>query len=193
MGVAPYCEDGQWACTKGVVDDTCPEFIGDCSPNNPCGFGYSCVHSLKHPIPANDGVCRKGVVPRDGLIESCDPYGTIDSQQLVDEQVNLTGGLIKIAGRVGVTLNCANEACFGDNPCCNTCMANYMMEIKDPHNPARKLNLLIKTEAVPCMGTNCGISCTPLTVGETYRMWGLLEECQGQSNCTLLFMGACPL
>ncbi len=193
VGQSPTCEDGQWLCSDGVTDSSCPEFYGDCDLGVPCGYGYTCVQSLKHPIPADAGICRKGVFPRDGTVESCSAHGTIESQQLVDDQINLTGGLIKIAGRVGVTMNCSNEACFSDEPCCNTCMANYMLEVKDPYNPSRKVNLLIKTETVPCMGTNCGVSCTPMVVGETYRLWGLLENCQGQSHCTLLFMGACPL
>ena len=53
-GQAPTCKDGRWRCDGGVPSDGCTEYNGMvCDIKAPCGFGYTCVQSVTHPIPAD--------------------------------------------------------------------------------------------------------------------------------------------
>jgi len=148
---------------------------------------------MAHPVPADSGICRLGVVDRSDALESCSEVGMLESGNLVRNRDQFTGSLVKFTGRIGVTMKCGKNSCYSGDPCCKSCVANYMVELHDPTDPHTSMNVLVRTETLPCQGTNCSISCNPMTVGETYRVWGLLEECKGQSQCTLLYMGACML
>jgi len=191
-GVEPYCRDGRWYCEDGVPDTTCPDYGFFCDTASPCAGGYTCVHSMSHPIPADAGICRKGEVARDYDLESCSDLGAMSAKEFLGERDTLVGQIVKITGTVGVDVKCSKNAC-GEDACCNTCVGNYVIHMRDPDDAGQKTSLTIETETVACTGSTCDLGCAPLTVGNSYMVWGLLEDCQGQSSCNVLYMGGCPL
>lgn len=187
------CVNGHWECAGGVDSEVCPQFTGLCDLDSPCGHGYTCVQSSHHPVPSEQGICRKGGLERDVRLENCADWGTLWPSDLIHNHSALVGRVIKFAARVGVTLQCFSSACFGQGECCGDCVGNYATELTLPFGHASPLTMLIRTEGLACQGNPCDVSCSPLTVGETYRMWGVLSECSGSESCTFLLMGACPL
>lgn len=187
------CVNGHWECVGGVEASNCPNYSGLCAADKPCGYGYSCVQSAHHPVPAEQGTCRKGDLKGDARLENCADWGTLWPEQLIDNHQSLVGRVIKFAARVGVTVKCNDSACFGGSNCCGNCVGNYAAELKQPFGHNDPLRVLIQTEGLACAGNPCDVSCAPLTVGETYRMWGVLSDCSGVHQCTFLLMGACPL
>lgn len=188
----PRCDGGLWRCDAGIMDTACPAFEDPCTLASPCSLGYTCVKSMTHPVPSDAGICRKGTVLRDNRIESCQDFGVLSPSELAAGSGALVGGIVKFSGRVGMSLKCSKDACPKDSPCCNDCVGNYVVELVDPVDPAARVTMLVRTELLPCSGSNCDVSCTPLLIGDTYKLWGLLEGCTG-GQCTLLYMGACPL
>lgn len=192
IAAVPVCEDGLWRCEAGIVDTACPAFEDDCTLASPCSLGYTCVASMNHPVPADTGICRKGTVWRDNRIESCQDFGLLSPAELVAGKSELTGRIVKFSGRVGVSMKCGKDPCAKDSPCCNSCVGNYVVEVADFDDPTARVTMLVRTELLPCSGTNCDVSCSPLRVGDLYKLWGVLDGCAG-GQCTLLYMGACPL
>jgi len=188
--IAAHCKDGRWVCDGGVPADNCGVFAGACDPLGGCGYGYSCVKSMSHPIPSYSGICRKGIVPRNEAMETCSQAGTLSATEFLQAKTELTGQIVKFTGVVDVDFKCSQNGCAMDQ-CCNTCVGNFVVDMQDPVDPNISTAVTIRTETLACKGTNCEIACGPLTVGETYLFWGFLDSCLGQSNCTLLYMGSC--
>ncbi len=191
-GQLPYCQDGRWYCEKGVPDTTCPDFGEFCDIAAPCAGDYTCVKSIGHPIPADNGICRKGVVTRDYDLESCSDQGALTAAEFLSQRGQLMGKIVKIAGKIGADIKCSQYACSEDNACCNTCVGDYRIALRNPMDPRQETVVTLSTEALACKGNTCDVSCAPLTVGDSYMVWGLLDSCKGQSNCTIFYMGGCP-
>lgn len=191
-GQGPFCVDGKWRCDDGVPDTSCPDFQGLCDAPDGCGWGYTCVQSLSHPIPADAGICRKGIVDRDTTLEACSTDGLLAPTEFLDTRESLTGSIVKLAGTLDVRVKCSKNACGPSNPCCNACVGDYVIDVRDPDDPTREIGVTIAMDLVACGGNTCDVSCGPLDVGDTYVIWGLLDRCDGSSGCTLLHMGSCP-
>lgn len=190
-GTVAACVDGDWQCEAGFTADVCPSYQGACTEEIGCGSGYTCVRSLSHPVPATTGVCRKWEPVRDTVVESCDDVGITSVNQLWDNRVALSGEIVKVAGTLDYAVKCSKNPCSEDDPCCNSCKGHYVLDIADPVDPNVRLPLSIRTETMACGGTTCDVTCGPYQVGETYVMWGVLDECSSSSNCNLLLMGTC--
>ncbi len=192
--VEPECTNTGWRCRDSVDVSYCPDFADYCVPDEPCGAGYTCVKSVTYPVPVDDepGICRKGAITRRPDVEACRPDGTLDAAAFVSSHAENTGQIVKIAGELTVQMSCSSFACADDDPCCNTCLGNYVVELRDPANQKQWVDLVIDVGAPGCSGTTCDTSCGPLQPGDTYTIWGVLDSCQGLHRCTLLAMGSCP-
>lgn len=190
-GERPVCSGGKWRCEIGIPDNSCPNFTGPCTPNSPCGYGYTCVKSMNHAVPDVSGVCRKGELRRDSALESCSSFGNAGPGELLSNSKENQGQIVKVTGQVGVSLNCSDTPCIDGDPCCQSCAGNYVVGVINPLDPDDSVNVAVKTEVMSCAGTNCDVSCSPLLVGDTYTVWGVLDGCHG-AKCTLLYMGGCP-
>jgi hypothetical protein len=191
-GLEPTCSDGRWHCEGGVPSTQCPAFTGLCGDSAACGWGYHCVESLSHPVPADSGICRKGIVHRDYDVESCGPQGTIAPGEFLTQKQVYLGQVVKLSGTVDVDIKCSNNAC-GEDACCNACVGNYKIMVKDPAKPDHATAVTVSMQTLACNGTTCDVACGPLDVGGAYTVWGILDKCHGTERCTMLYMGGCPL
>ena len=191
---ATACVATGWKCWEGVNIDHCPDYGDYCTPESPCGAGYTCVKSVTYPVPVDDepGICRKGAITRRPEVEACRPDGILDAATFFTTQSENTGKIVKIAGELKVRWTCSNNVCSDENPCCNTCLGNYMVELRHPDNVKQWVDIFIDVGAPGCSGTTCDTSCGPLQPGDTYTVWGVLDSCQGLHRCTMLAMGSCP-
>ena len=190
-GDGPTCRNGVWTCAAGLPDTACPEFQGQCAVSEPCGYGYYCVDSFSYPVPSPFGICRKGSVARDASLESCGTDGTTPTSELITTRQALLGRIIKVEGQVGAAMKCHGNGCWDGDPCCQTCVGDFVMDVRLAETDERRLRLRIRMDSLACAGTNCDVQCGPMLVGDRYHVWGLLHSCT-DSECTLFFMGACP-
>lgn len=195
ISVQPTCENDTWRCTDSMDVSYCPDFADDCDEEAPCGAGYTCVDSVTYPVPVDhgSGICRKGAITRRPEVEACRPDGTLTTAEFLSGHSQNTGQIIKVAGEISVQMSCSHFACAEHDPCCNTCLGNYVMQLRDPDDGKKWVDLLVDVGAPGCSGTTCDTSCGSLQPGDTYTVWGVLDGCQGLHRCTMLVMGSCPL
>jgi len=193
VAAAPACLSGNWSCAEGLDVEKCPLYKGTCAPGQECGAGYNCVKGMHHPVPSNEGVCKRGVLHRDVRLENCDEWGTLMPGESAVLFPSMVGSIVKFAATVGVSVNCSKDGCYGYDECCGTCVGEYAAELSAPKSDGQPLFVRIESANIPCQGGPCDLSCAPLMVGGTYRMWGVLSECTGHQSCRLILMGACPL
>jgi len=193
MAGEPSCANGRWSCDEGMDVNVCPTYKGNCTSDEPCGAGYTCVKGIHHPVPSESGVCQRGHVVRDTRVENCDEWGTLMPAESSVLFPSMVGSIVKFAATVGVTFNCSQDGCIGAGECCGTCVGEYAAELSSPKSDAAPLLVRIESESIPCQGGPCDLSCSPMIVGETYRMWGLLTECTGKQSCRFVLMGSCLL
>jgi len=211
----PTCRSGRWSCGSGidsrvccdpeVSPGTCPTWERNCfvppevpeDPEEPvdpdagkCPSGYTCVQSRTHPTPADTGVCRFGDLHIPEQMGQCSVADATPSEFLP----LLDTGPVKVQGMLVIDTLCGDNTCTADNMCCNNCYGSYRL-ILDGGTPGREEAALpIHTEAIACVGTNCGITCTPMQPGRRYVIWGtyMPSELSGDVG-KLYYYGHCPL
>ncbi len=190
------CASGFWTCERGVRHDLCcspleapeqcPEWGEACTPALPCDDGYTCVKSRTWPLPNDEGVCRLG----DWSIP--EPLGDCGGDDVVDGELVLGLGTtpVKLEGVVTVEPVCNDLECESANPCCQTCMGSYVLDVAKPD--ALPMPIPLRTETVSCVGTNCGFTCSPMQPGRRYRVWGLwIPDSDGAHSGALYVAGSC--
>jgi hypothetical protein len=83
----------------------------------------------------------------------------------------LVGQTVSVRGKVEiVAVLCTEEACGGDNPCCNYCSYSLGFSIDEFHN------IYFSGEAASCTGDDCHADCPSLQPGGTYEVRGKVWE-----------------
>lgn len=102
--------------------------------------------------------------------ETCDvvPVAVIPAEELADRAAALDGEIIQVVGAATTgTVRCTLRPCTMDDPCCNQCEAPLLVGGAE----------MIESGCFPapgCVGTECGLECSPPRDVET-RFVGVLH------------------
>ena len=200
---SPRCEAGSWSCAAGIDDriccdtevapEACPTWERDCS-NDPdsgqCPTGYTCVRSRTYPTPSSSGVCRLGDLNVPDQMSQCSVADATPAEFLPWMDV----GPVKLQGLVVFDTMCETHTCTAENICCNDCYGSYRIVLDGGRPGLERETVALHTATIACVGTNCGISCTPIQPGRRYAVWGtyLPSELEGDVG-QLYYVGSCPL
>ncbi len=87
------------------------------------------------------------------IISSCDNSQSL--RQIMDNRDEFLGKEITLRGNISMTKSkCTKQMCREDNPCCNICSAELILNQEDA-------SIKIEGESIGCRGNNCAMNCTP--------------------------------
>ncbi len=82
---------------------------------------------------------------------------------------------VAVKGTATARLICTQIACRPENPCCNSCSGDLILESGN-----NTLNLDFRDSASGCSGDSCNVDCQPLEKDEEYRLEGILGKSNGE-------------
>lgn len=212
------CERSEWRCDHGIDSrvccdietspEACPVWAQECdydpvalaptsevpepetSAPSPCPDGYTCVNSRTHPIPAERGVCRLGDLQVPPQMTQCSAADATAAAFLP----LLDTGPVKVQGVLVIDTTCESNTCSAGNACCNDCYGSYRLVLDGGTIGVEGGTIPILTESIACVGTNCGITCSPMQPGRRYLVWGTYSPSSLDGDIGQLHhVGHCPL
>jgi len=125
-------------------------------------------------VPVDDYVrvhCDTTSAPAPSL-PFADPEGTIDYWRF--DRCEFPETPVRIEGVLGVRPgNCTQMACSPARPCCNGCTGRLFLRGSSYCVP---FDLFQQLEGVTCQGTECGVQCKGVDVGERYVALGRMHR-----------------
>ena len=93
------------------------------------------------------------------------PQTSLSPDEVVFNAESLIGQNVTIRGTVRMSnfITCTEAECSEDDPCCTSCTAVLVMI-------GTESRIMISGKDIGCSGDNCGLTCEPMLVGNSYEV-----------------------